>query len=99
MMVLSGENMVVGTWYRNKFPTDEYGNAIRNDLTFGDLWDCLKEGVDFYSFTGAYDSLVRERLFVKLAEIFNVSYEYVYGMWIASDRQVVMDRDIKWEGA
>ena len=84
-MVLNGENMVVGIWYRNKYPTDSCGAYIRPDITFGDLWDCLKEGTDFYGFSGANDSLVRERLFVKLAEIFNVSYDYVYGMWLASD--------------
>jgi len=84
-MVLSGANMVVGTWYRNKFPLDECGAFIRPDITFGDLWECLKDGTDFYKFSGANDSLVRERLFTKLAEIFNVSYDYIYGMWIAGD--------------
>ena len=84
-MVLSGEKILVGVWYRNKYPTDECGGDIREGLTFGDLWDCLKTGADFYACSGAYDSVVRERLFEKLAEIFNVTYDFVYGMWMASD--------------
>ena len=84
-MVLSGEKMDVGIWYRNKYPMDEVGAYIRPDLTFGDLWDCLKEGTEIYSVMGVGDSLVRERLFIKMAEIFNVSYDYIYGMWLAGD--------------
>lgn len=84
-MVLNGGNMVVGTWYRNKYPTDSCGAYIKPDITFCDLWDCLHDGIDFYKYSGVADSLVRERLFVKMAEIFNVPYDFIYGMWIASD--------------
>lgn len=84
-MVLSGAKIDVGIWYRNKYPMDGCGAYIRPDITFGDLWDCLKDGTDFYAYSGVSDSLVRERLFTKMAEIFNVSYDYIYGMWLASD--------------
>ena len=83
-MVLSGENINVRVWYKNKYPIDEYGDFIHPDLTFGNLWGAMKEGKDFYEISGARDSLVRERLFVKMAEIFNVSYDFIYGMWMAS---------------
>ena len=83
-MVLQGNRMDAGVWYRNKYPTDDCGACLREGLTFGDLWDCLRRGKDFYRCCGVGDSLVRERLFVKIAEIYHVSYEFVYGMWIAS---------------
>lgn len=83
-MVINGNKMAVGTWYKNKYPTDELGVFIKPDLTFGDLWDCLKKGSDIYDCMGVGDSVARERMFVKLAEIFNVSYDYIYGMWLAS---------------
>jgi len=81
-MVLTGASIKAGVWYRNKYPTDDCGNDI-NDVTFGDLWCCLHDGKDFYDFSGVSDSIVRERLFVKMAEIFKCSYDFIYGMWIA----------------
>ena len=84
-MVLSGENINAKVWYMNKYPSDEYAIFLKDGITFGELWNCLKNGNDFYRFSGANDSLVRERLFVKMAEIFNVPYDFIYGMWIASD--------------
>ncbi len=84
-MVLSGAKIKVKPWYQNKYVTDEVGESINDEIVFGDLWDCLKNGEDFYRVIGVGDSLVRERLFVKLAEIFHVSYEYIYGMWLARD--------------
>lgn len=83
-MVLNGVKMKVRDWYRNKYPFDEVGTFINPEVTFGELWDCLKSRKDFYDCCGAYDSLVRERLFEKMTDIFKVSYEFIYGMWITS---------------
>ena len=79
------KDLKVGMWYVDAYPMDECGKDIRKDITFGDLFNCLKDGNDFYSFCGAYDSIVRERVFAKIADIFNVPYDFIYGMWIEGD--------------
>jgi ribonucleotide reductase alpha subunit len=37
---------------------------------------------DIYQYVGVSDSIVRERLFEKLAETLNVGYDYVYNLWL-----------------
>jgi hypothetical protein len=37
---------------------------------------------DIYQYIGVSDSIVRERLFEKLAETLNVGYDYIYNLWL-----------------
>jgi hypothetical protein len=37
--------------------------------------------MDMYEYIGVGDSIVRERLFEKIAEEWNISYDFVYGLW------------------
>jgi hypothetical protein len=39
-------------------------------------------GGDVYEYLYVYDSIIRERLFERLAEELNVKYDYVYNLWI-----------------
>jgi hypothetical protein len=43
----------------------------------------LFQGGDIYRYLNVWDSLVRERLFTKLSEELQSSYDYVYNLWLS----------------
>ena len=72
-------------WYIKEYPTDELGMEINNDITFDDLFVVLDTYKDVYKALNVLDSLIRERVFCKLAEIMNVDYDYIYSQWLKSN--------------
>lgn len=74
--------MSIREYYVNKYPTDELGVELNETPTFAGLLNQLIVGGDVYRYIGVADSIVRERLFERLAEELEVSYEYVYNLWI-----------------
>lgn len=72
----------VKEWYCTTYPTDDLGEEIRDDITFEDVFDCLDRYMDIYDCLGVWDSIVRERVFTRLAEIMEVDYEYIYDQWM-----------------
>jgi hypothetical protein len=73
--------MNIREFYVNKYPTDELGPKLNPDATLRGLFICLIDGMDMYEYIGVGDSIVRERLFEKIAEEWNISYDFVYGLW------------------
>ena len=74
--------MNIKEFYLNEYPTDELGIELRDDTNFTGLLNNLYTANDVYRYLGVYDSLVRERLFSKLAEILDSPYDYVYNLWL-----------------
>ena len=72
----------VKDWYCKEYPTDDLGKDIREDITFWDVFDCLDNYMDIYDCLGVWDSIVRERVFAKLAEIMEVDYNYIYDQYL-----------------
>jgi len=50
--------------------------------TFAGLLNQLIVSGDVYRYIGVSDSVIRERLFERLAEELEVSYDYVYNLWL-----------------
>jgi len=73
--------MTIKNFYLENFPTDELGNEIKENVTFAGLLDALHTKGDVYEYVGVWDSLIRERLFYKLAEELNTSCGYVLDLW------------------
>ena len=69
-------------YYVENFPTDTLGLELNETPTFPGLLNQLIVNGDVYRYIGVSDSVVRERLFEKLAETLNVSYDYVYNLWL-----------------
>jgi len=76
-------------WYMDKYPQDELGVELNENTTFVGLLNVLhtKDSDDLndtgvYQYIGVGDSLVRERLFVRLSYILNKPYEYIYQLWL-----------------
>lgn len=73
----------VSMWYQEKFPQDEWGNAMLNKgITFQDVYECLQVGFNIYALLGAGDSVVRERVFDALATLMNCDYSVIYYQWL-----------------
>jgi hypothetical protein len=74
--------MKIKEYYLQTFPTDDLGLELNETPTFPGLLNQLIVGGDVYRYIGVSDSVIRERLFEKLAETLEVSYEYVYNLWL-----------------
>lgn len=75
----------VKDWYTVSFEVDNLSEEISAEVTFRDIMDCLEEHRDFYDCIGVADSVIRERVFQKLAEILNVEPMVVYYQWLKDD--------------
>ena len=80
------DSLKVKDWYTKTYSDDELGEEINNDITFGSLWNHMSQGDNVYAILGVYDSVVRERVFEKLAEIRGVEYDVIYKQWLSSDK-------------
>jgi hypothetical protein len=74
--------MKIKEFYLENYPTDDLGLELNETPTFPGLLNKLITNSDIYQYIGVGDSLVRERLFTKLAEDLEVSYDYVYNLWL-----------------
>lgn len=77
-------NTFLRDWYMENYPTDDCGKYINNGATFYGLFETLDARKDVYDYIGEGDSVIRERLFAKLAEIMEVDYGYIYDQWIGA---------------
>ena len=77
----------VKKWYIENYPSDPLGADIPAALTFRDFFDALDHYRDIYDLLGdAADSIVRERIFARLADIMDCDYGYIYDQWLAAAR-------------
>jgi hypothetical protein len=75
--------MTIKEFYLKNYSNDELGQKINDDSTFSGLLDYMNNGGEPYLYIGVFDSLVRERVFQRLAEELNKDYSYVYDKWIS----------------
>lgn len=76
-------NTKIKDWYTTTYPTDELGQKLTENKTFYDLFEALDFHQDIYEMFGIDDSLIRERLFEKLAKLMDCDYEYIYNQWLS----------------
>lgn len=81
-ITLTPNDMSIREFYLENYPTDDLGLELNETPTFPGLLNQLIVDGDVYRYIGVSDSLVRERLFEKLAEELKVSYDYVYNLWL-----------------
>ena len=73
--------ITVKEWYISNYPTDDMGEGINPKATFVGLLNELFVGRDVSEYLYVYDSIIRERLFQKLADELGFGYEYVHKLW------------------
>lgn len=69
-------------WYLENYANDTIGKELKDGVTFNDLFYTLDRYKDIYETLGDIDSIVRERVFQKLAELMQVDYDYIYDQWL-----------------
>ena len=74
--------MTIKQFYLENYPTDELGPELKETSTFSGLLNTLFNKGDVYDYFGVGDSLIRERLFTKLSEELETSYDYIYDLWL-----------------
>lgn len=75
----------VKEWYRGEYSTDDLVEEIKDTVTFEDVFEALDNYEDIYEVIGnGIDSIVRERIFNKLAILMEVDYDYIYDQWLKS---------------
>lgn len=71
--------------YERAYTWSEDVDDITTNLSFYDVWQALERREDVYMYIGPYsDSITRERIFTRLAEILQTDYEYIYQLWLAA---------------
>ena len=75
--------MSIKDFYLNAYPTDELGEELNGGATWGGLWAAIRGGI-VYEYLGVGDSLIRERVFSKFAEITYYDYDEIYTEWLNS---------------
>ena len=69
-------------WYVKAYPSDDLGYNISGQAVFVDLHNGIMHGYDIYGYLGISDSLVRERIFLELSNVYDTSYAAIYETWI-----------------
>ena len=76
--------MNIRQYYLETYPTDDLGLELNETPTFAGLLNQLIVGGDVYRYIGVADSVIRERLFERLANELEVGYDYVYDLWLTT---------------
>ncbi len=74
--------MNIREFYVKNYPSDDMGNGINPNATFNGLWKILNTYGDVYEYLYVYDSIIRERLFEKLATNKGCDYDVIYQQWL-----------------
>ena len=80
------KTMNIKKYYTERFPDDELGNEIKDDVTFLGLLDILFRNLDVYDYVGVGDSLVRERVFEGLSQYSSLDYSFIYDLWLQKNK-------------
>ena len=75
------KDLKVKTVYKKMYPTDDLADEIDPKLTFKQTHDRMAEGECIYDITRVGDSIIRERIFAILADMYGVTYDEIYNLW------------------
>jgi hypothetical protein len=85
LVVADWQKEKIKDWYTKNHPTDDMGEKLNDKVTFADLMNALNNKKEIYKIMGVGDSVIRERLFERLSQIYGVSYDDIYKKWLESD--------------
>lgn len=69
--------------YCDMYPDDEVGETLDPKITFEQCFMGMRNGKNFYKLIGGdSDTIVRERVFTMMSNIYHVDYEIIYNTWL-----------------
>ena len=77
-------NTKVRDWYMETYPRDELGARIDGSVTMWDVVGLLNAGLGdrVYNLLRVGDSVIRERIFIRISGIVGCDYSDVYDTWM-----------------
>lgn len=69
-------------WYTSEYPDDDLGYELFDDVSLRRCYSSLGKEPDIYDVMGVADSVIRERVFAKMAEVLDVDYDDIYYKWL-----------------
>jgi hypothetical protein len=75
----------VKDWYCETYPDDNLGKELNSTLSFSVLLRAMLANCDVYKVIGVCDSIVREHIFQKLADICGTDYDFIFGVWLGQE--------------
>lgn len=72
-------------WYVNNplYKDDELGLELNPYATFTSVMQGMRKGKDFYEMIGVGDSIIRERIFCMLSQLYaKGDYGEIYNLWL-----------------
>lgn len=79
---IDGKDKPIKEWYIKAYPDDELASEIDDNITFEEVYHALKMGDDFSETIGVDDDVIRERIFEELSNLYKVSYDDIFTMWL-----------------
>ena len=72
----------IKSWYTNKYPNDDMGQEIKDDVTFTDIKKAIKNHENVYDILGVNDSVIRERVFNFMNQF---DTQDMHSMWVGAN--------------
>lgn len=84
------EKTTIKEWFTHYYPNDEISNNMNRNTTFFDLFKALENYKNVYEYIfsdGTSDSIVRDIIFNKLADIMGVDVDYIVEQYRKCDNR------------
>ena len=82
LKLINDLNNSIKKWYSAEYKDDVLGVKISPNTTFLDVYVSLNKGTGKNIYKLLANSQIRERVFLKLSELVNVDYNYLYNKWL-----------------
>lgn len=81
-------------WYTKEFPDDELGYELNDDVDLRRCFSSLGRDPDIYDVMGVRDSVIRERVFAKMADVLGVDYDVIYYKWLGVNESLKESKEL-----
>lgn len=73
----------VADWYKEEYNTDTWAyEEMDKNITFNNVVTRMRKGESIYDIIKVGDSIVRERVFEAITKVRDLTYDYLYKMWM-----------------
>jgi len=83
MKIRNGKRVKVRAWLARTHPEERgFLGGFNGDVTFAEVRRRMEGGEEFDAITGCTESVQREYVFGRLAELYGRDYEHFYRLWL-----------------
>lgn len=82
LKLINDLNTSIKKWYIKEYKDDVLGGKLSPNTTFLDIYINLNKGTGATIYKLLANSQIRERVFLKLSELINMDYNYLYNKWL-----------------